>query len=154
MILLEKNVKPRPESTISFTDNNTRVFKLESSTYILNLYYLGLATEIFPPEILASLNSGKSISILALGINRVILAEVHVFLNPGTKTQCCLCVPPAVQFYSSSGCPCESDGSHILGGGQQLGLKVMLCQGLLRPDCLYSLKFRESPVVMNKSILI
>lgn len=117
MILLGKNVKPRPESTISFTDNNMRVFKLERSTYILNLYYLGLATEIFPPEILASLNSGKSISLLALGINLVILAEVHVFLNPGTKTQCCLCVPQAVQFYSSSGCPCESMGPIFWGEG-------------------------------------
>lgn len=37
MILLEKKVKLRPENTINFTENNTRVFSLESSTYTSTL---------------------------------------------------------------------------------------------------------------------
>lgn len=46
MILLGKNYL-RPESTISFTEN-TRVFKLQSSTYTSIFSYLGLATDISP----------------------------------------------------------------------------------------------------------
>lgn len=67
MMLQAKNRLIRPGTTISFRENNIRPFKLESSTYTSIPYYLALATEIFPPETLAPLNSGKSISTLALG---------------------------------------------------------------------------------------
>lgn len=133
MILLEKKVKLRPENTINFTEN-IRVFKLESSTYTSTLLIRFSYRNFPPPEMLTSLNNGKSISIVTLGINLFILAEIHVFLNPGTKKPVLPFYSKFVKLYSSCGCPCELDGSHILGGGQQLGLKVMLCQGLLRPE--------------------
>lgn len=72
---------------------------------------------------MASLNNGKSISILALGINLFILAELHVFLNPGTKKPVLPFYSKSVKLYSSCGCPCELDGSHIFGGGAAVGFK-------------------------------
>lgn len=49
MILLEKKVKLRPENTINFTENNTRVFSLESSTYTSTLL-IRFSYRNFPPR--------------------------------------------------------------------------------------------------------
>lgn len=77
-----------------------------------------------------------------LAIKLVILAEVHVFLNPGTKKQCCLGTLQSVKLYSSSGCPCELNGPHIFGGDQQS--KVMLCQSFLRSELFIESKITGS----------
>lgn len=65
MIQLEK-VQLRQGTTIYFRENNTVIFKL-GDQHILQFFILGFATEMVPLEILASLNSGKSTSPLAVG---------------------------------------------------------------------------------------
>lgn len=72
----------RPQSA---SEKTTEEFLSLQVQHLLQFFVLGLATEMFPLVILASLNRGKSLLHWLLAINLVILAEVHVFLNPGTK---------------------------------------------------------------------
>lgn len=66
MIQLEKS-STKTKTTTDFREKKTQEFLSLEDQHILQFFILGFATEMVPLEILASLNSGKSTSPLAVG---------------------------------------------------------------------------------------
>ena len=66
MIQLEKS-STKTKTTTYFREKKTQEFLSLEDQHILQFFILGFATEMVPLEILASLNSGKSTSPLAVG---------------------------------------------------------------------------------------
>ena len=66
MIQLEKS-STKTKTITDFREKKTQEFLSLEDQHILQFFILGFATEMVPLEILASLNSGKSTSPLAVG---------------------------------------------------------------------------------------